>query len=182
VDTQRRVAFVADGASWANSIGDSARDILLRNGVESSYIDSMVAAGTIFKLAIFDDDGTVYRADWDGVHRVLETFYPAQLSKVEAHWSALCTQSYPAIETQVGESFEALELRVGKMSPDRYMAAEDTVASARLFLQHTLSLNSQYTGTGCTADDAGGGGTPEFFADNRLLCSIPSDQIIDIDA
>lgn len=60
VDTHRRVAFVADGASWAKCIGDTATDILLRNGVESPFVDMMVEKGAKFKLALFDDDGTVH--------------------------------------------------------------------------------------------------------------------------
>jgi hypothetical protein len=125
----------------------------------------MVNAGA--RMALFDGDDTVYPAHWDGVHRVVQKFEAAV--KLQPHWPTILPHSYAELEAQAGESFQALE-RVGKMSAERYLAMdEDTAMTARLFLQYTLSLNSQYTGTGYTADDSGGGGTPEFLAENRRL-------------
>ena len=40
VNSTRRVAFVADGHSWAGpNFGLSAREILLRNGVQAAWIE-----------------------------------------------------------------------------------------------------------------------------------------------
>ena len=89
VTETRRVAFVADGASWVASIGLSAKEILLRNGVEAAWIETELSQGTQFILVFFDDDGTVWPADWDGVRRAITTYHEEIASKLLRHWDTL---------------------------------------------------------------------------------------------
>ena len=74
------------------------------------------------------------------------------------------------------------------MTEERYALPDtaDTAANARRFLADALNLNPLFAGTGFTVDGRSsgngsrGGGTPEYLAENRLLSSFPSEQIIDL--
>eukprot|EP00927_Polykrikos_kofoidii_P073875 TRINITY_DN69891_c0_g1_i1.p1 TRINITY_DN69891_c0_g1~~TRINITY_DN69891_c0_g1_i1.p1 ORF type:complete len:243 (+),score=37.33 TRINITY_DN69891_c0_g1_i1:69-797(+) len=183
VAAERRLAFVACGTSWANVIGFRAREILLRNGVQSSWIENEAALGTRFKLVVFDDDGKVWRADWEGVRRAVWTLYAGGVaSKLESHWAAMHQVSWDELEAQAGASFSELDEREGRMMADKYLSAEDTLVNARRFLAAELSMNRLFSGTGYTVDERAedGRGTAEFLAANRPLTSIPACQIIDI--
>ena len=178
--TIRRVAFVADGESWSSSIGLSAREILLRNGVQAAWIADELQAGTCFKLVLFDDDN-VWPADWAGVERVIATHYPELAPKLDRHWAAIRRPgAWEELETQAGETFAQMDRRDGPMTTERFAAAADTCANARRFLAATLSLNQLFTGTGFTHDERGapGKGTAEYFAANRLLSSVPKNQVV----
>ena len=177
VAPHRRAAFVADGASWAGpNFGRSAQEILLRNGVEAEWIQSELSLGTRFKLVLFDDDdGAVWPADWAGVQRVVEAYYPELASKVQPHWAALKAKSWEQLEEQAGAAFSELDARDGPMTAARYASAEDTAPNARRFLAAALSLNRLFAGTGFTS-----GGTAEFFAANRALADVPRDQIVEL--
>eukprot|EP00961_Rhodomonas_salina_P055376 744287-Rhodomonas_salina.1 len=177
----RRVVFVADGSSWAGrNFRRGARDILLRNGVEAAWIDGELSHGTRFKLVLFDDDGTVWPADWEGVQRAVAVYHPKVVAKIAKHWDAVRNTSWEELEGASGQSFAELE----PMTEERYLEAEDTPAAARWFLASTLSLNKLFLGTGYTSDghskDASDA-SPEFFAANRPLKAVHPSQIIDLD-
>ena len=183
VDPSRRVMFVADGVSWAGrNFGLGAREILLRNGVQVEWIDEEIAKGTRFKLVFFDDDGTIWKADWDGVQRAVETYHARVAEKIRPHWSTLRHASWAELEAQFGVSFDSIEKSEGPMSEETYLVAEDTAVAARRFLTTTLSLNRHFQGTGYTFDERGdeGSATAEFFAANRALSDIPLSQVVDL--
>ena len=180
VESTRCVAFVADGHSWASmNFGLSAREILLRNGVQGSWIDAEIALGTRFKLVLFEDDGTVWPADWPGVWRAVEQYHPAVASKISAHRAVLERLSWEELEAQAGVQLDACD---GRMTEDTYSEAADTPMNARRFLAVSLSLNRLFAGTGFTVDerDRSAHGTAEFFAANRLLSSVPPAQIVEL--
>ena len=183
VDPSRRVMFVADGVSWAGrNFGLGAREILLRNGVQVEWIDEEIARGTRFKLVFFDEDGTIWKADWDGVQRAVETYHPRVAEKIRPHWSTLRNRSWAELEAQFSVSFDSIEKSEGPMSEEAYLVAEDTAVAARRFLATALSLNRHFQGTGYTFDERGdgGGATAEFFAANRPLSQIPLSQVVDL--
>ena len=141
-----------------------------------------IASGTRFKLVLFEDDGTVWPADWHGVFRAIEQYHPAVASKVCRHRGALQQLTWDELESQAGSTFAELDARDGLMNEDNYLKAADTPINARRFLAVALSLNKLYAGTGFTADerDPSARGSAEFFAANRLLCSVPNAQVVDL--
>merc|ERR1712159_171435 len=101
-----------------------------------------------------DSDGSIWPADWDGVQRVIETYYSGNVAeKMQQHWSILRTTPFDIVK---GDKEE------GPMTEEQYLAAKDTAWNARRFLSSALSLNKLFTGTGYTADERavnGQGGT-----------------------
>ena len=189
VDSSRKVAFVAGGEFWAASIGLSAREILLRNGVQAAWLESELAAGTRFILVLFDDnERAVWPADWAGVRRAVQSYHPRAAQKMAPHWQALRASSWAELEAEAGTPFAELDEQEGPMTEERYALPDtaDTAATARRFLADALNLNPLFAGTGFTVDGRSsgngsrGGGTPEYLAENRLLSSFPSEQIIDL--
>ncbi|CAE7226534.1 unnamed protein product, partial [Symbiodinium pilosum] len=184
VDPSRRVMFVADGTSWAGrNFGLGAREILLRNGVQAEWIEHEITKGTRFKLVFFEDDGMIWKADWDGVERAVEAFHPRAAEKICPHWETIRNTSWADLEAQFGVTFDVLEQSEGPMTEERYLAAEDTPVTARRFLASTLSLNRHFQGTGYTFDERADSGdaTAEFFAANRPLSSLPAAQVVDLE-
>lgn len=67
------------------------------------------------------------------------------------------------------------------MSVRRYLACEDTVANARLFLWHSLRLNQHFVGDGWTIDPELKARVEEHLTGNVPLSSIPGHRIVNLD-
>ena len=143
----------------------------------------MFQVKTGFVLALFDDDGAIWPATWDGLERVVETYYAGDLAtKMKKHWPALRSNTWDQLESLGKTSFAAMEEKDGQMTPEFYLQCEDSVFNARRFLADSLSVTRLFSGTGFTVDERNSGhkGTAEYFAVNRLLSSIPAPQLVNI--
>mmetsp|Transcript_85643 Transcript_85643/g.141826 ORF Transcript_85643/g.141826 Transcript_85643/m.141826 type:complete len:224 (+) Transcript_85643:54-725(+) len=168
-------AFVADGAFWASlaELGLGARAMLNRVGLEDEIINQELEEGTTFSLALFDEDGGTWRADWAGVMRAVRTYFPSCADKLEPHWSTL-QSSWRELWVATGEKCS--------MSPEQFLGAEDTPASALLFLYSNLNVTQHFRGDGYTELlPHGGQGPAEYFATNRTVDSLPFGQIIPLE-
>ena len=133
-----------------------------------------------FVLALFDDDGAVWPATWDGLEKAIDVYYPGEIAmKMKPHWPTLSRSTWNDLEAVAG-SFDALEEREGPMNLRSYLNADDTAINARRFLANSLSVNRLFSGTGYTVDERNSQrkGTAEYFAANRLLTSIPAKQLV----
>merc|ERR1740129_2705940 len=99
----------------------------------------------MFKLVLYNSWGDIFRADWAGVRRVVEMYYPRVADKIEPQWGTLDNSSWHELG---GESFTKLVQQDGPMHPDRYLAAEDTAKNARFFLMSTLYCGTYFKGDG----------------------------------
>lgn len=136
-----------------------------------------------FVLALWDDDGAIWPATWDGLERVVDTYYAGDIAnKMKKHWPTLRSHTWDHLETLGKLSFSAIEEKEGQMTPEFYLQCEDSVFNARRFLANSLSVNRLFSGTGFTVDERNSGhkGTAEYFAVNRLLSSIPPPQLVNI--
>ena len=136
-----------------------------------------------FVLALFDDDGAIWPATWDGLERVIDTYYAGDIAKkMKKHWPTLRSHTWDQLETVEKTSFSAVEEKDGQMTPEGYLQCEDSAFNARRFLANSLSVNRLFSGTGFTVDERNCGhkGTAEYFAVNRLLSSIPPAQLVNI--
>lgn len=160
------VAFVSEG-KFLVSIGEAtAREMLLRLGITAQNLDEQAARGTTFKLALFDDDGTVRRATWAGVEEVVNEYFPEKVAaKLERHWPDL-----PGVDWV---TFAGKHKGTG-MSCDQYLRAEDTVLNARKFLHWALHLTELFRGDGHCMDERmpGAKGPAEYFARNRPILGV----------
>lgn len=135
-----------------------------------------------FVLALFDDDGAVWPATWDGLEKAIDVYYPGEIAmKMKPHWPTLSRSTWNDLEAVAG-SFDALEEREGPMNLHSYLNADDTAVNARRFLANSLSVNRLFSGTGYTVDERNSQrkGTAEYFAANRLLTSIPAKQLVNV--
>eukprot|EP00438_Fugacium_kawagutii_P014640 Skav204509 [mRNA] locus=scaffold527:367080:369479:+ [translate_table: standard] len=169
--------------SYASEESTNFREILLRNGVQQSWIDCEAELGTRFLLALFDDDATVWPATWDGLEKVIDTYYAGDIAnKMKQHWPKLRSSTWSDLESASGTTFSALQQKDGTMTLELYLQSEDNVTNARRFLADSVSVNRLFSGTGFTVDerDPAQKGTAEFFTANRLLSSIPPRQLVNI--
>ena len=53
-----------------------------------------------FVLALLDDDGAIWPATWDGLERVVDTYYAGDIAnKMKKHWPTLRSHTWDHLET-----------------------------------------------------------------------------------
>jgi hypothetical protein len=105
-DEWKRLSWVFGPEALPGFLGKSARDICLALGFGERWLTEKVAAGKLFKLAIFPSESADSRlATWDGVEALLREYYPEVWgSKVVAHWERIRTTPYAELEAEAGYS------------------------------------------------------------------------------
>lgn len=187
---KRKVIQLMDGQGLAELVGRSTRDQLLHIGYDSDYIKSLVESGHIFKLVVFEQDGSpAKRAWWKEVLEVCGQAWP-ELSKdfTDAlphlrrwpfeFWEAQLKIStngltFKDIKKDVNHPFHMTAARLASMSVK-------TPLSIRTFLYLNAFLTELFSGDGFTWNERNERGLPEYIAPNREISTIPSAIIIDL--
>ena len=105
-DEWKRLSWVFGPEALPGFLGKSARDICLALGFGERWLTEKLAAGTLFKLAIFPSESADSRlATWDGVEALLQAYYPeVWQSKIVAHWERIRTTPLAELEAEAGYS------------------------------------------------------------------------------
>jgi len=193
-DEWKRLSWVFGPEALPGFLGRSARDICLQLGFGERWLNAKLAAGKLFKLALFPSDSADARlATWDGVEHLLREYYPEVWgSKVEAHWGRIRSTPFSELEAEAGYSMLEVNLvgrcdhATGESRDDRYVSLqrllrrEGTMPQVRQFLWDEIGLKDLFSGTGRTVDDGGALGPPEFLCRNLPLAEMHGAVVVDV--
>merc|ERR1712228_595449 len=139
----KRLSWVFGPDALPGFLGKSARDVCISLGFESSWIDAKVAAGTVFKIAVFPvqsaGDFQCAQAIWDNVERLVMKVYPEVAAKVCRHLPEIRSTPFAELQRQAGYSMYDVNLKGREVDP-RYMSAvrlqalEPSLVQVRQFL------------------------------------------------
>lgn len=173
-DPDRKVVMFMDESGLEALEGLDGADLLREIGYPEDYIAALIAKGTMFRLVTIEDNGSIIRADWDGVLTMLKRDYPESVwRKVEANLPKLKAMSFAEIEAASGVKFSELRA-LGKENPyymtgERLARTNGSLAEVRAFLFNELNLNELFAGDGFTRLEDGSIGVAEFFDRRRPI-------------
>ena len=168
-DEWKRLSWVFGPEALPGFLGKSARDICLQLGFGERWLDAKLAAGLLFKLAVFPSESADARpATWDNIEFLLQTSYPEVWeSKIRPHFPRICSTPFAELQAEAGYSMLEVNL-VGRydhatgesrdaryVSLQRLLRREGTLTEVRQFLFDEIGLNGLFSGSGRTVDDAG---------------------------
>jgi hypothetical protein len=118
-----------------------------------------------------------FSADWNGLFQAIDEHYAEVASRLR-RWAAELQEASAqhilgAAGLQAANEAKGNASDPQHMSPERYLAVEDTLENARLFLLHSVGVNEHYKGDGLTD-----GGHTEYLVRNVRLAELEEYALI----
>lgn len=182
-DFDRRLALVTGADALHDFIGLSGREILAAIGYSASDVAFYQAAGAEFRLMVCAEAETFkgVAATWRNVLQAAEQAYPELVGLLVPHEAELQSRAFAEFSRAAGDI--AARFMLGPNSPAfmtvaRFLESDQSAASARAFLYHTLGLRELFAGDGYTRFPDGRRGISEYLVPNVPLKDVGTHAFI----